>query len=85
MVLLLRYHFIVPSLPGYAFSSPPPVDKEFSYPDIAHLFNGLMVGLGFNAYIAQGGDLGSYISRKLAEKYDECKGVSSSTRDVLSY
>ena len=35
-----------------------------------------MVGLGFgNGYIAQGGDVGSYVSRMLAVEYDGCKAM----------
>ena len=35
-----------------------------------------MVGLGFGSgYIAQGGDIGSFVSRELAAKYDGCKGM----------
>lgn len=33
-----------------------------------------MRGLGFGAYVAQGGDIGSYVSRLLGEKHGACKG-----------
>lgn len=71
-----RYHLIVPSLPGWLYSSPPPLDKEFGPKDIAYLVNGLMVGLGFDKYIAHGGDIGSFICDELAQKYDACTGES---------
>jgi microsomal epoxide hydrolase len=72
----LPYHIIVPSLPGYAFSSKPPLDKDFGVQDVARIVNSLMVQLGFGSgYIAQGGDIGSRVSRVLAATYDECKGV----------
>jgi microsomal epoxide hydrolase len=35
-----------------------------------------MRGLGFTGYVAQGGDIGSFVSRLLVQKYDACKGVS---------
>lgn len=38
---------IVPSLPGYTFSSSLPLDRDFAMDDIARLFDKLMVGLGF--------------------------------------
>ena len=42
----------------------------------ANALNKLMIGLGFGSgYLAQGGDLGSFISRVLAVKYDACKGI----------
>jgi microsomal epoxide hydrolase len=72
----LPYHIVVPSLPGYAFSSKPPLDKDFRVEDVARIINTLMVQLGFGSgYVAQGGDIGSRISRVLAASYKECKGM----------
>jgi microsomal epoxide hydrolase len=41
--------------------------------------NNLMIALGFgeSGYVAQGGDLGSFVSRQLAIEFDECKGMFS--------
>lgn len=37
--------------------------------------NQVMVNLGFESgYVAQGGDIGSRISRLLGVQYDSCKG-----------
>ncbi|KAF4997501.1 hypothetical protein FGRMN_3865 [Fusarium graminum] len=70
----LPYHIVVPSLPGYAFSSPPPLDQDFDIGDVARVINTLMVNLGFGSgYVAQGGDIGSRILRVLAATYKECK------------
>ncbi|KAL4727120.1 hypothetical protein ACLX1H_006021 [Fusarium chlamydosporum] len=72
----LPYHVVVPSLPGYAFSSKPPLDKDFGVEDIARVVNTLMVQLGFgNGYVAQGGDIGSKVSRVLAVSHEECKAA----------
>ena len=72
----LPYHFIVPSLPGYAFSSHPPLNKDFRIEDIARFVNQLMLDLGFGSgYVVQGGDIGSKVSRVLAAEYDACKAV----------
>ena len=72
----LPYHVIVPSLPGYAFSSGPPLDKDYDIEKAGEVINNLMVGLGFESgYFAQGGDLGSFVSRILALKYESCKGM----------
>jgi hypothetical protein len=46
--------------------------------DTAYLWNQLMTGLGFATYVAQGGDLGSYLSWQLARDYSECVGESPS-------
>ncbi|KAM5349499.1 hypothetical protein ACJ41O_006004 [Fusarium nematophilum] len=72
----LPYHVIVPSLPGYAYSSGPPVGSDYGVDLAASALNNLMVGLGFGSgYLAQGGDLGSFVSRFLAVSYDACKGM----------
>ena len=64
---------IVPSLPGWLFSSQPPLDKEFSSVDAAYLFNELMIGLGFSSYVAQGGDIGSRLSSIMGTTFASCK------------
>ena len=67
----------MPSLPGFTFSAGPPVDREFKSTDIARIMNQLMLNLGFESgYVAQGGDIGSRISRLLGVNYDACKGES---------
>ncbi|KAF5006726.1 hypothetical protein FDECE_6903 [Fusarium decemcellulare] len=72
----LPYHIIVPSLPGYTLSSGPPLDRDFTLADGARIMNQLMINLGFsNGYVAQGGDVGSMISRILSESSDECKAI----------
>ena len=73
----LPYHVVVPSLPGYAYSSGPPVDTDYAVDIAAGALHNLMLSLGFgkSGYLAQGGDLGSFISRILAMRYNECKGM----------
>lgn len=71
----LPYHLIVPSLPGYAFSSGPPLNRDFGTGDIARVLDQLMKDLGFQSgYIAQGGDIGSRIARHMAVDHESCKG-----------
>ncbi|RDB28121.1 putative epoxide hydrolase [Hypsizygus marmoreus] len=72
----LPYHLVVPSLPGYTFSSPPPVDKDLGLEDVARLFDKLARGLGFeNGYVVQGGDIGSIVARIMAATYPSCKAI----------
>ena len=71
----LPYHIVVPSLPGVAFSSKPPLDKDWTGQDTARVLNQLIVDLGLSGYIAQGGDVGSFISRMQAVAYNECRGA----------
>ncbi len=83
----LPNHIIVPSLVGYGFSSPPATDLNFGSYDNAAIINKMMVGLGFGredglgfavddpkgGYDAQGGDIGSFVTRQLT-KFDSCIG-----------
>lgn len=79
----LPYHLIVPSLPGYGFSSSPPLDKEYKSHDVARVMDQLMKGLGFGGgYVAQGGDIGSRISRVLAVDFESCKGGCNSMPSI---
>ncbi|EMC96794.1 hypothetical protein BAUCODRAFT_490072 [Baudoinia panamericana UAMH 10762] len=72
----LPFHVIVPSLPGYGYSNGPPLDRDFDVQGMARVIDKLMVGLGFrDGYIAQGGDIGSFISRVLGVTADACKAV----------
>lgn len=73
----LPFHLIVPSLPGYAFSGGPPLNHDFKMADAARMLNTLMLDLGFgdSGYVAQGGDIGSRLSRLLGAHYPACKAV----------
>lgn len=74
----LPYHVVVPSLPGYGFSSRPPLDRDFTLLEASQLLHSLMQELGFGSgYIAQGGDVGSKLARILATNYEGCKGLST--------
>lgn len=71
------YHIIIPSMPGYAWSTVPTdgLDRDMNLVEVAELFDALMCGLGFGTgYVAQGGDIGARVSRLLAVKYEACKG-----------
>jgi microsomal epoxide hydrolase len=71
----LPFHIVVPSLPGYGYSSGPPIEKDFTVHDIPRIIDLLMKGLGFGSgYIAQGGDVGSGVARSLSKDYESCKG-----------
>lgn len=72
----LPYHVIVPSLPGYGYSSGPPLDKDYSVVEASGALHNLMIGLGFgDGYLVQGGDIGSFASRVMAMQYEACKGM----------
>lgn len=68
------FDVIVPSLPGYGFSGKP--EKPISPRTIATYFNALVTGsLGYNTYLAQGGDWGSVVSGWLAYEGKVCAGA----------
>ncbi|KAJ5623258.1 hypothetical protein N7490_011863 [Penicillium lividum] len=72
----LPYHLIVPSMPGYTFSSGPPLDRDFGTKDIARVLDQLMQNIGFESgYVAQGGDIGSMVARHLAVDHESCKAA----------
>lgn len=72
----LPYHVILPSLPGWTFSSPPPLNKDWKYADSSRIIHKLMIALGFGSgYVSHGGDIGAGIARTLAVTYPECKAV----------
>lgn len=74
----LPFHVIVPSLPGYAYSSGPPLDQNFDVEGIARVMDKLMHGLGFGSgYITQGGDIGSFVSRVLVVTAKSCLAAHS--------
>ena len=57
---------IVPSLPGYAFSGPPP-PTGMTGREVARLWHQLMtVGLGYDRFVAHGSDLGAGVTAWLA-------------------
>ncbi|KAF7332854.1 EHN domain-containing protein [Mycena venus] len=59
------FHVVALSLPGYGFSEAP-TKKGFRIAQYAEVCNKLMLALGYNEYVTQGGDWGSMITRKLA-------------------
>jgi microsomal epoxide hydrolase len=70
----LSYHVIIPFLQGYAFSSPPSLDRDFRLENVARIMNNLMIQLGFGAgYVVQGGDFGSKVARALGGVHPEAK------------
>lgn len=64
------YHVVAPSLPGFAFSSGPK-RGDFTLANMASVDNKLMIALGYEKYIVQGGDWGSIIGRYMAYAHPE--------------
>ena len=60
------FHVVVPSLPGYGFSGPT-TDRGWTQHRVARAWAVLMDALGYDRYGAQGGDIGSGVSRHLGQ------------------
>jgi epoxide hydrolase len=60
------FHLVIPSLPGFGFSGPAP-GPGWDVTRIAFAWAELMRRLGYDRYIAQGGDFGSVISLVLGQ------------------
>jgi pimeloyl-ACP methyl ester carboxylesterase len=58
------FHVVAPSLPGYGFSEPT-VTPGWNTARIARAFAGLMAGLGYSRYGAQGGDWGAQVATRI--------------------
>lgn len=58
------FHVVIPSLPGFGFSGTAGEGK-WTLPRVADTWASLMSALGYDRYIAQGGDLGATVSRIL--------------------
>lgn len=62
------FDVVVPSLPGYGFSGPTKV-RGVTVERIAEVFVSLMQDLGYQNFVAQGGDWGSYITTALGRAW----------------
>ncbi|TGO61496.1 hypothetical protein BOTNAR_0128g00040 [Botryotinia narcissicola] len=64
------FHVVVPSLPGYAFSSAPPA--AWTLNDTARIFNTFMTDvLGYDTYAAHGSDFGSNVAYNLYNNFNK--------------
>lgn len=67
----LSFDIIVPSMPGFGFSEVPK-QAGFNNASVADLWVKLMTEtLGYEKFVASGGDMGSGVTRYLAAKYSE--------------
>lgn len=64
------FHVVAPSIPGYGFSGPTR-HKGFNIAKAAAVNTRIMEMLGYDRYIAQGGDYGSAISSQMARAHPE--------------
>ena len=60
------FHVVAPSIPGYGFSDKP-TEHGWGVPKIAMAWITLMQRLGYERWVAQGGDWGSIVSANMAD------------------
>ena len=69
------FHVVAPSLPGFGFSGKPR-QTGWGVERIAAVFTRLMDLLGYDRYLAQGGDWGSMITTRIgATDVEHCAGI----------
>ncbi|MDH5672648.1 MAG: epoxide hydrolase 1 [Myxococcales bacterium] len=70
------FHLVCPSLPGFAFSGKPGAATGWGVERIADAWNTLMLRLGYDRYVAQGGDWGSMVSTTIGARHpDHCAAI----------
>ena len=69
------FHIVCPSLPGYGFSAKP-TSPGWGVPKIAAAWDALMDRLGYQRYLAQGGDWGAAVTTAIAmQNKGRCAGI----------
>jgi len=67
-LLSARFHVVVVSMPGYGFSGPT-TQRGVDVPKVAAAVDDVMSQLGYDRYLAQGGDWGALVVRHLGEHF----------------
>ena len=69
------FHVVVPCLPGYGFSGKPTTTGT-SVEKIGNMWGQLMARLGYDRYVAQGGDWGAIVTQSMGQTETEhCAGI----------
>ena len=64
------FHLVLPSMPGYGFSGEP-TELGWDADRIARAWAELMDRLGYTRYVAQGGDVGAYVTDAMGRQAPE--------------
>jgi pimeloyl-ACP methyl ester carboxylesterase len=64
------FHLVLPSIPGYGFSGEP-AELGWDADRIARAWAELMDRLGYTQYVAQGGDVGAYVTDAMGRQAPE--------------
>ena len=69
-LLQKRFHVVLVSMPGYGFSGPTK-ERGVDVAKVAAAVADVMAQLGYDRYVAQGGDWGALVTRHLGEHYPQ--------------
>jgi pimeloyl-ACP methyl ester carboxylesterase len=61
------FHLVIPSLPGYGFSAEP-AEVGWNPGRVARAWDELMRRLGYTRYVAQGGDVGAFVTDQMGRQ-----------------
>ncbi|KEF51830.1 uncharacterized protein A1O9_12167 [Exophiala aquamarina CBS 119918] len=64
------FHVVAPSIPGFGFS-PAPTKPGFGLIEAGAAFHQLMLQLGYERFVIQGGDFGSHTARYMGAAYPD--------------
>jgi epoxide hydrolase len=79
----LAFHLVLPTLPGYGYSSAPP-SAGWGVERIASTWARLMSELGYTRYFAQGGDWGAAVTTQIAlQDPTHCVGMHTNMPIVV--
>jgi len=71
----MAFHVVAPSMPGYGFSDKPG-ETGWGVERIGRAWAKLMERLGYQEWVAQGGDWGAVVTTAIGEQApDRCKGI----------
>ncbi|MFT5484974.1 MAG: pimeloyl-ACP methyl ester carboxylesterase, partial [Halieaceae bacterium] len=69
------FHLVLPTLPGYGFSGKPAL-SGWGVDKIGRAWAELMARLGYDSYVAQGGDWGAMVTQSIAQTdTTHCAGI----------
>jgi pimeloyl-ACP methyl ester carboxylesterase len=74
------FHLVLPSMPGYGFS-PEPAERGWNAVRIAFAWAELMRRLGYDRYVAQGGDVGAAVTDLMGRLVPE--GIAGIHTNIL--
>ena len=77
------FHLVIPSIPGYGYSGKP-TTTGWNSAHIARAWTELMKRLGYNRFVAQGGDWGAIITEIMgAQAPPELMGIHTNMANVI--